>query len=58
MEDYEVAACHLSELSYSSLSLCFYLKDNFILDFHFVSILIFTLEACARDNLILGIGLI
>ena len=58
VEDCEVAACHLSELSYSSLWLCFYLKDNFNLDFYFVSILIFTLEVCARDNLILGIGLI
>ena len=58
MEDCEVAARHLSELSYSSLWFCFYLKDNFMLDFYFVSILMFTLEACARDNLVLGIELI
>ena len=58
VEGCEVAACHLSELSYSSLWFCFYLKDNFILDSYFISILIFTLEACARDNLVLGIELI
>ena len=29
-----------------------------MLDFYFISILIFTLEACARDNLVLGIELI
>ena len=36
----------------------FLLERQLHSDFYFISILVFTLEACARDNLILGIGLI
>ena len=36
----------------------FLLERQLHLDFYFISILIFTLEACARDNLVLGIELI
>ena len=51
--------CLLSQRTFLLLFMTLFLLERQLhLDFYFVSILIFTLEACARDNLVLGIELI